>query len=295
MPVNTRIIAHDFEYFTPKTIAETLQLLTRYGKDAKIIAGGTDIVPHLKYEKITPDCLINIMKISELGDINKDNGLRIGAAAKLRDIMRICDGDENYTALYEAVSSIGKIQVINMGTLGGNLCTASPAADSAPALLVLKGLVKILSEQGEKLVQLEDFFQGPNKTAMSPDEIMTEIQVPRIGKGSGSAFKKKSRVASDISKISCAVAVEREGETCNACRIAMGAVAAVPIRMFSTEKILAENKIDETIIDEAGKMVSEEIKPITDMRSTEDYRKQVAGVLFMDVFKLAWQRAGENV
>ena len=289
---NTRILTHEFEYLAPQTIPELLQLLHRHGQDAKIIAGGTDVVPGLKYEKISPTHLITVARISDLNYIQEDETLRIGAATKLRDVKMYCEDKEQYKSLHEALCSIGKVQVMNMGTLGGNLCTASPAADSAPPLLVLGGRVKLLSERGERTISLGDFFRGPNMTALEPDEMMLEIQIPIPKKNSGDAFIKIARVAADISKISCAVAVERNGDICTFCRIAMGAVAAVPIRIPAAETQLSGQRIDDELFDEAAKVLSGDIKPLTDVRSTESYRRCVSEILFKDTFVRAWDRAG---
>lgn len=291
---NTRVLVQDFDYLSPKTIQELFELLKRYGPEAKVIAGGTDVLPQLKYETISPGCLIDVTKIADLSTIQKNGTLRIGATVKLRDVKAYCRDRENYACLHDALGSIGKVQVMNMGTLGGNLCTASPAADSAPALLVLKALVELISSRGERLVSLEDFFQGPNKTALEAGEILSQIQIPPVHANSGSAFTKIARVAADISKISCAVAVERDGDTCISCRIAMGAVAATPLRILSAESRLSKQAIDDGVIEEAAIVLSAKIKPLTDVRSTEFYRKAVSQILFKDTFARAWGRAEEQ-
>jgi carbon-monoxide dehydrogenase medium subunit len=289
---NTRIVTQEFDYLTPQTLSQVLQLLNQYGRDAKIIAGGTDVVPQLKYEKIAPAYLINVARLSDLTYIREDKSLRIGAGTKLRDVKQYCENTEKYACLYDAMCSIGKVQVMNMGTLGGNLCTASPAADSAPPLLVLDGRAKLISEHSERTVSLGDFFRGPNMTAMEPDEMMLEIQIPAPKKNSGNAFIKIARVAADISKISCAVAVTRQGNICTECRIAMGAVAAVPLRIPAAESKLCGQSIADSVLDETAKVLSADIKPLTDVRSTESYRKHVARILFKDTFARAWNRAG---
>ncbi len=291
---NTRILAKNFEWLSPKTLPEVLQLLGRYGGSAKIIAGGTDVIPQMKVEKILPSVLIDVMKVRELNIIQGKGTLRIGATVKLRDIEGYCKDKLDYACLHDALRSIGKIQVLNMGTLGGNLCTASPAADSAPALLVLKSRVKLIGERAERLVALEDFFRGPGITVMDPGEILSEIQIPAVSDNGGNAFLKIARVAADISKINCAVAVERDGATCISCRIAMGAVAAMPIRIPSAERLLSGQKIDDALIDETAKVVSADIKPISDARSTEIYRRQVSRILFKDTFAKAWNRVGTD-
>lgn len=293
MTVNTRILKEEFEYFAPDTFQEAVQLLNQYGPDAKVIAGGTDLLVQMKKEVVSPRYLINIMSISEMSFIKAEDGcLRIGAATKWREVAEFCAKDRKYAALYEASCSVGKVQVRNMGTIGGNLCTASPAADSAPALLVFDSQVKLASVKGERILNLEDFFKGVNMTAMAPNEIMAEIQIPSIRSGMGSAFMKITRVGADISKISCAVAVERQGDLCASCRIAMGSVAPVPMRVEEADRIVAGKKVDASLVEEMGQKVSEEIKPISDIRSTAEYRRQVAAILLKDVFWKAWQRAG---
>ncbi len=294
---NTRILSHDFEYLTPETIPEVFRYLKMHGPAARIIAGGTDVIPQLKYQKISPRYLINVMKIDGLSIIQKDRDdgtLRIGATAKLRDVKQYCEELGHYACLHDALCSIGKVQVMNMGTLGGNLCTASPAADSAPPLLVLEACAKLIRDSGERIVSLGDFFLGSSMTDMEPSEIMSEIQVPAVQGKTGSAFIKISRVAADISKISCAVAVEREGELCVSCRIAMGAVAEVPMRAESAERFISGQRIDTGLIDKAARAVSADIKPLTDMRSTEFYRRHVSQILFKDTFAKAWNRAGRE-
>jgi carbon-monoxide dehydrogenase medium subunit len=293
--LNTRILKAEFEYFTPNTIQEALHLLEQYGLDANVIAGGTDLLVQMKNEVISPSHLINIMKISEMSFIKAEEGwLRIGAATKWHEVVEFCAKDRKYTALYEASCSLGKVQVRNMGTIGGNLCTASPAADSAPALLVFNSRVKLTSSKGERIINLEDFFKGVNLTAMAPNEIMTEIQIPSINKGTGSAFMKITRVGADISKISCAVALERQGDICVSCKIAMGAVAPVPMRIDQADKIVIGKKVDASLVEEMEKKVSQAINPITDIRSTAEYRRRTASILLNDVFWKAWHRAGRD-
>lgn len=293
MAVNTRILKTEFEYFTPDNFHKALQLLDQYSPDVKVIAGGTDLLIQMKKEVISPRYLINIMKISDTSFIKVENGwLRIGAATKWREVMEFCAKDRKYAALYEASSSVGKVQVRNMGTIGGNLCTASPAADSAPALLVFNSRVKLANMQGERILNLKDFFKGVNVTAMASNEIMTEIQIPSIQNGMGSAFMKTTRVGADISKINCAVAVERQGDLCTSCRIGIGAVAPVPMRIQEAERIVVGKRVDTSLVEEMGQKAIEEIKPITDIRSTTEYRRQVAAILLKDVFWKAWQRAG---
>jgi carbon-monoxide dehydrogenase medium subunit len=290
---NTRVLTHEFEYLPTTSVPEAIQLLNEHGRNATIMAGGTDVIPQLKYSVIAPALLIDISKIPDLDYIKDQEGhLKIGASAKLRRVEQFCGQNRKYACLYDALFSIGKVQVMNMGTLAGNLCTASPAADSAPALLVLGGRVKLVGREGERIVDLNDYFTGPRKTVKAHDELMTEIIVPPVKEGMGGAFTKMARVGSDISKITCAVAVERQNEHCGECKVAMGAVAPTPVRLTAIEKMLTNKTIDENVLDEAKNQIAAYIQPLTDVRSTEAYRKQIAGILFKDTFQKAWKRAG---
>jgi carbon-monoxide dehydrogenase medium subunit len=293
--VNTKILTQEFDYHRPGSLKEAFDLLAEYGGTAKVIAGGTDVVPQLKYEKIVPQHLIALMKISGLSAINEDNGrVKIGACARLSDVKQACAPGPQHAALHDALRSIGKVQVMNMGTLGGNLCTASPAADSVPPLLVINGRVTLASREGSRTLDVGDFIIGPYDTGMTAGEIMTEIHIPQGQDHQGSAFLKVARVAADISKLSCAVALQRDGDRCASCRIALGAVAPVPMRVKAAEELLSGKKMDAALLAEAAASVAAEIRPISDVRSTETYRRQVAAVIFKDAFDMAWKRAGGN-
>jgi carbon-monoxide dehydrogenase medium subunit len=178
-----------------------------------------------------------------------------------------------------------------MGTIGGNLCHASPAADSAPPLIALGGKVKLVAGDQERVLLLEDFIVGPGKTVLFPNELFIEVQLPELPRGTGSAFLKLGRVSADLAKASVAVMLSREGEVCKECRIVMGAVAEKPMRAAGAEKILIGGKWSRALTEKAGEKVSEEIRPIDDIRSTLWYRKEVSKVLVRDALERAWERA----
>jgi carbon-monoxide dehydrogenase medium subunit len=178
-----------------------------------------------------------------------------------------------------------------MGTIGGNLCNASPSADTAPPLIVFNARVKLLRRASERTLDLQEFFKGVNCTALGPDEMMVEILLDPPRPNTGSAFMKISRVGADISKVSCAVALERKADLCLSCRVALGAVAPVPMRANGAEGILEGKKVETRLVEAAAQRVAEEIKPIADIRSTAEYRRWVATVIFRDVFWKAWRRA----
>ena len=289
--VDTRIIAHEFDFIAPARVSEVLNLLERYGAKAKIMAGGTDLLVLLKMERIAPEVVINVMKITELDYIKEEKGLRIGATTKLSRIRDYCAKEKKYAALHDAISVLGKPQVWNMGTMAGNLCNASPAADTAPPLLVYNGRVKLLGKSGERTLELEEFFKGVNRNALAEGELLVEIQTESLSERTGSAFMKMARVGADISKVTCAVAVEREGNRCTACRIALGAVAPVPLRAKGVEGLIQGTEVDEGVLVKASRQVAREVSAIDDVRSTAEYRRDVAKILFRDVFTKAWRRA----
>ena len=291
MTLNTRIIAHEFDYWVPGTLEEALSLLNQYGPEAKVLAGGTDLVSRMKWEKVTPAHVIDIKKIDGLGHIEEGEVVRIGAANNFKTVMEYFRTSQKYAALFEAIYGIGKTQVLNMGTIGGNISNGSPKADTAPPLLVFNGRVRLLSEQGERILDLEDFFKGFNKTVLASNEIMTEIQFDAFPDGKSSAFQKKTRVGADISKISCAAAVERDGDVCVSCRIALGAVGSVPMRTPGAENMLNGENIDESLIEKTALQVAKEAKPPETGRISAEYRRHLAAVMFRDVFWKAWQRA----
>jgi len=288
---NTHILAQEFDYLEPKTIEEAAQHLAAHGEKARVIAGGTDLLVKMKMGEFHPQILINISRIPALRYVIEEKGFRLGALTTFRDLekSRVIKG--RYTALFEAARSVSSVQIKTMGTIGGNLCHASPAADSAPPLIVFGGRVKLVESTGERVLPLEDFFVGPGESVLSPKELLVEIQIPELAGRVGSAFLKIGRVAADLSKVSVAVAMVREGDLCKDCRIALGAVAKTPVRAKKGEEILKGKKVTEALIEKTGEQVSLEIQPITDPRSTAYYRKEVAKVMTRDAIKLAWERA----
>jgi carbon-monoxide dehydrogenase medium subunit len=289
--INTHILAQEFEYLGPKTIEEAVRHLAQHGKKAKLIAGGTDLLVKMKMGEVHPEVLVNIARIPALRYLIEEKGIRMGTLTSFRELEKSRVIKEKYTALFEAARSVSSVQIKTMGTIGGNLCHASPAADSTPPLIVFGGRVKLVESTRERVLPLEDFFVGPGESVLSPKELLVEIQIPELAGKMGSAFLKMGRVAADLPKVSVAVAMVREGEVCKGCRIALGAVAKTPLRTRKGEGILNGKKVTELLIEKTGEQVSLEIQPITDVRSTAWYRKEVAKVMVRDAIKLAWERA----
>ena len=293
MQTNTKILAQEFEYLAPKTLDETLSLLDNYkDKSARILAGGTDLLVKMKTIDLKTDYLINIKNIPELNFIDISDGLKIGAAVSLSHIEKIGKVKEKYPALYEGIKSMAAIAVRNMGTVPGNICNASPAADTVPPLIAYGAEVKLVSKRGERTVLIEDFVTGVGKTVIETDELITQVNIPEMSKNSGSAFSKKGRVKADIAKINLAVYLEREGSICKDCKIVLGSVAVKAIRAKEAEGLLKGQTISTFLIDKITKKASEEIKPIDDIRSSLEYRTEISRVMVEDTVKIAWERAG---
>lgn len=291
MPINTRILAKEFEYFAPKTLKEALDLLELYReKNIKVLAGGTDLLVKMKTTDMNVDYLINIKDIAELDFIDTNQGLSIGATIPLSHIMREEKVKRQYTALYEGIQAIAAPAVRNMGTIAGNIGNASPAADTVPPMIAYGAKVVLQSKQTKRTILLEDLITGPGKTVMKPDELITRIDIPDTKPNTGSAFLKKSRVRADLAKINIAVCFRRNGEICQDCKIVFGSVAAKAVRAKKTEKLLEGQTITDELITQVARGVAGEIKPIDDIRSTAAYRRAMSQEMLKEALRLAWTR-----
>ncbi|MBW2058090.1 MAG: xanthine dehydrogenase family protein subunit M [Deltaproteobacteria bacterium] len=294
---NSQVITHDFDYYSPKSVTEALDILKMPGTRA--LAGGTDVLNEIKTGGDKPGALVYIMGIKELDFLVWEGGLKIGATTLFSTLEEDQGIREKYPALHDAVKSMGAVQIKNLATPAGNLCTASPGADSAPPLMALNAQVEISTknEKGEierRNVRVEDFFTGPRKTVLQPGELITAISIPEPSPESGSAFRKIARVTLSIAKINCAVYVVRDGDTCAEVRAALGGVAPKPVRASNFEKALAGQKLSESSLARAAEALSEDISP-RNARSTAAYKRHAASFLIRDVFEAAWERSGGEV
>jgi carbon-monoxide dehydrogenase medium subunit len=294
---NSQVITHDFEYYSPKTVEEALDRLKVNG--VRVLAGGTDILNEIKTGWQAPEGLVYILAVRDLDFLSWEDGLRIGSATLWSTLEEDDRVKEKYPALYDAVKSMGAVQIRNMATIAGNLCTASPGADSAPPLIALNAHVEISrkNERGEiekRTVPLEDFFTGPRKTALEEGDLLTAIVVPEPAASSGSAFRKIARVTLSIAKINCAVYVERDGNKCKKVRAALGGVAPRPVRAFTFEKSLTGGELTSSSMARAAETLTEDISP-RNARSTAAYKTHAARFLIQDTLEAAWKRSGGKI
>ncbi|MBU0942934.1 MAG: xanthine dehydrogenase family protein subunit M [Proteobacteria bacterium] len=292
---NSRILTNEFEFFQPADLSELFDLVSDTGVETQLMAGGTDVLPQMKEGRKSPQRLISTMKVKELDFVTLEgNYITIGATAKLKAIAAFCKDIPSVDALYDGVSAVGKIQILNMATIAGNICTASPAADPVPPMLAMDASLTLQSRNSQRDIALKDFLLGPGRTALRPEEIVYKVNIPMPQSGTGSEFKKLERVSADIAKINMAVVVIRKGNICQSCKVAVGSCGPTTLLLSGPDKILGGKEITDLegeLIREAGASVSDEITPIDDIRSSAEYRRKVASVIFMDSFKVAWARA----
>jgi carbon-monoxide dehydrogenase medium subunit len=292
---NSHILINRFDYLEPASLQEAVTLLGQYGKRAKVLAGGTDLLVQMKMERVVPSAVVSIGKIPGLDRITfQDGHLHIGALATIRAIESDPRVLAHYPALTDACANFSTTQVQIMGTVGGNLGNGSPAADLAPALIALCAEVEITGRDGKRRLPLEEFFVGPGKTALQEAELLSDVILPRPQVGTGSAFFKIARVAADIAKASGAVMLVRDGGRIADCRMAFGSVAPTPMRTRKAEQVLIGRVFSEELVAEASQWAADEVTPIDDVRSEAWYRREAVGVLAYDGLKRAWQRAGSS-
>jgi carbon-monoxide dehydrogenase medium subunit len=288
---------HDFDYQSPRTLAEAVALLAQ--GDSKPLAGGTDLIDHMRTGRYRPAVVVDLKKIPELTHLIVDaSGLRLGAAVPCYRIQSTCGIKSSYSALADAVAIIGGVQIQNRATVGGNLCTSGPAADSAPALLALGATCVIAGPKGNRTVPLEQFFTGPGKNVLQAGEVLVEITCPAPAEKSGSNYRRFiPRNEMDIAVVGVGVSVtlDASGQTITAARIGLGAVSPTPILATEAAKALIGKPASDASYKAAGEAARTQTSPIDDMRGTVEFRRHVTGVLVERALREAVARArGES-
>jgi aerobic carbon-monoxide dehydrogenase medium subunit len=274
-------IMHRFEYCAPVSLAEAISLLDHHGDSARVIAGGTDLLTALKERWERPAFVIGLGAIPDLAYIAfaEEVGLRIGATTTVRAVETSAAVRSHYPVLVYAASTLASIQIRNLATVAGNICRASPSADMPPALLVLDAAVVLTGPASERVVPLAEFFTGPGRTLRQPNELLTEIRIPPPQPHSGAAYIKHSpRRAMDLAVVGVAAAVRLQDGLCRNVRIALGAVAATPRRAREAEAVLEGLAPSAARLAEAAQVAATECSPISDVRGSADYRREMVRV-----------------
>ncbi len=282
------------EYLEPKTIQEACSLLSQHKEKARVIAGGTDLLPMMKRREVVPQYLIGLKNIPDLDYVrySESDGLRFGALATLHAIETSPIIKEKFNALFQAAYSMASAQIRNRGTVGGNLCSAIPSADTAPALIALGARLKLISPRGERTIPVEEFFTGVRETALGEGELLVEVQVPNLPPHSGGVYLKHTlRRAMDLAIVGVAVVITSENGACKDVKIALGAVAPTPIRASKAEKVLKGKVLEDSLVEQAAKEAAGEARPISDIRSSLEYRREMVEVLTRRAVKQAWEKA----
>jgi carbon-monoxide dehydrogenase medium subunit len=288
---NTHLIAHRFGYLRPTSLKEAFAMLKEH-PDARILAGGTNVLVDMKLEKAQPAKVMDITHVPGLSGIAEESsGVRIGALTPIRSLATSNLLWTSYTALAEAAAAFGSTQIAMRGTIGGNICNGSPASDTVPALLVLGAEAILASASGERVVPLGDLLSGPGKVRLRDGEILTAVRLPKSVGTAASAFVKIGRVRADLAKVNVAVRLTRdEAGRCASARIELGSVGPTVLRARKSELLLSKEAVTDAKVLAAAEAVAGDIQPIDDVRSTADYRRKVAVALVHDAVQMAWTR-----
>ncbi len=272
----------DFEYYEPASIQDAIDALARLGGEARILAGGTDLLVKMKRGALAPANLVNLKRVPGLGQISVDRKvLRLGALTTLRDLEKSSLVRQWAPVVAAAAGKMASTQIRCLATAGGNLCNAAPSADLAPPLIALGATVRFAGPRGQGAVALEDFFTGPGQTVLAGDEVVTEIEVPEMRPGGRAVYYKHGiRRAMDIAIAGVAVRIDLdEAGRCSEARVVLGSVAPTPIRSRSAESRLRGAALGPDEIAEAAELAAADARPISDVRSSAEYRREMVKVL----------------
>jgi len=278
-----------FDYKTPNTIEEAIELLWQAGGKAKIIAGGTDLVIGLRNGDLSPQFIVDITRIEDLRKIEEKNGMvSIGAAITHSEIASSSLVKKYGKVLSDAASEIGSPQIRNMGTIGGNIINASPAADTIPPLMVLNAMGRVVSKEGEREVPLDQLFKGPYETNLKPHELLVQITFQKLPPETKSSFVRLARRnAMAIARMNVAIILQIGKNRIEDVRIAVGSVTPTPQRMSEAETFLKGKSPDEESLEKASLKVSEAMVRQSGIRASTAYKRPVVEALFMRAMRKA--------
>ncbi len=284
-----------FDYHAPETVAQAIALM-QAKPGARLMAGGTDLLIKMRHAGLKLQDVISVKSIKGLNTITVDEnkGLSIGATALLADVALHPDILKYYPTVAQAARGTANAQVRNMGTVIGNLCNASPAADNAPTLLAMNAEVEIHGPGGQRRMPLEQFFKGPGITALQPAEIVTAVHAPKLAPHTGTAYISLSaRGQLDCTAVGVAAMIVLKGKACEEVRIFISSCGPTPVRALKTEAIARGKELTEAVIEQAGNQAAGEVKPIADVRASAGYREKMVAVLTRRVLSQAYTRASE--
>jgi carbon-monoxide dehydrogenase medium subunit len=286
-----------FEYHAPASLDEAISLLQQHGESARPLAGGTDLVVQMK-ESATkfplPSHIVSLLRVPELRGIefSDNDGLRIGAGVTMTKVADSPVIRDRYSAIAEGAALVGSHQTMNMATVGGNLCNAAPSAEIAPPLLAFEAEAVIVGPNGRRSLPLGEFFLGPGKTVLEPDELLAEVRVPVPPSSTGSAYIRHTpRKQMDIAVVGVGVVLTLAGERIERARVALGAVAPTPVRAQKAEAALEGQVASSEVFVRAAEAAAAECSPISDVRGSAEFRRHIVRVTTERMLRLAAERA----
>jgi aerobic carbon-monoxide dehydrogenase medium subunit len=268
-----------FEYFAPTTLDEALEILERYGDEGKVLAGGMSLIPVMKLRVAQPRALVDINRIEGLDGLTTDGGLRIGALVRHKTAERSDALKGRYGALGDAAPQIADPVVRNLGTVAGSLAHADPQGDWGSVMLAVRAELVVRGSDGERTIPIDELMLGPFMTTLQPTEIVTEVRVPDPGERAGGTYLKLERKVGDFATVGVAVHVSMDNGTVGQAGIAMTGVGATNLRAEAAEQALAGKALDDDAIAEAARLAAEAAEPRTDVRGTEEYKRNAIRVL----------------
>ena len=271
-------IAHEFEYVKPTSIEEAIAVLAEHGAGACVLAGGTDVVPQLRDGLTAPDVVVDIKGIDGLSEIGAAGGrLFLGPLVTFTDLIESQLVREGFPLLYEMALTVASRGIRNRATVVGNICSAVPSCDAGPVLLVHSAQVLVLGPAGERTVGIDEWFTGPKRTELAPEELVVGLELPAPARPFGGSYVKLGRYrGEDLAQASVAVLVDPDYEY----RIAFGAVGPTPSRARKLEAAMRRREPSDEAFEAARKLIPRETSPITDVRATAEYRAHMLGVMF---------------
>lgn len=284
-----------FEYHAPQSLSDALSMLSRFGDEAKVLAGGHSLIPMMKMRFAEPAHLIDLNRIDDLRGIREADGvILIGAMTRENDLVVSTILRERCALLPEAARNIADPQVRNCGTIGGDIAHGDPANDHPALMLALGASFVLCGPDGERVVPAAEFFLGTYWTALAPEEILTQIRIPALAAHTGYAYCKLKRKQGDWATAGAAVVLQLEQERCVHAAIGLTNVAPTALKASAAEQALVGNLIDEALIERAAAEVMSICEPAEDLRGDIEYKRQMAGEMTRRAIRQALVRAREN-
>ena len=275
---------HRFDYYTPSTVAEAINLLHTKGDGGKILAGGTDLMPQMKERGRHPNYIVSLKNVAEMKGVrySDTDGLRVGAGTKFAALREDSTVKTRYDVLVQGARLIGSLQTQNLATVGGNVCNAAPSADAVPAFIILDAEATIQGPGGSRTLPLKDVFRGPGQTALTPEEILTEVHVPApLPRSAGVYIRHVPRKELDIAVAGVGVYVQLDEarQRITHARVCLSSVAPIPLRATQAEAALLGQAPSETLYQQVGDIAAGEARPISDQRGSAAFRKTLVAAL----------------